>query len=236
MKSGLLILLSFLFLGCYAQTPTPSQQAIKPVKVETKTEDQKAKEAAAADKRAKQKAGLAASQAEDEAAIKADAEKRKEKEAKQKEGLKKAQEEELAEEKAIAEKKQAKQLEKQKAADEKAAKQKEGLAQSEAEDRAAEKAAADKREAQRLEQEQKEKEAKHEQAMEDMKDAQPKHTIPATIGSEQKYKETLARAEEYYKMKRYKEAKTAYEDVLRLRADDAYAKGRLAEVEKLISN
>ncbi len=50
-----------------------------------------------------------------------------------------------------------------------------------------------------------------------------------------KYKETIKKADEYFKMKRWSEAKTAYEEALKQKADDPYATSRLAEVEKQLN-
>lgn len=59
-----------------------------------------------------------------------------------------------------------------------------------------------------------------------------KYTIPQALGID-KYKETIKRADELFKMKRYIEAKPLYEDALKFKANDAYSAGRLAEIEKL---
>ena len=50
-----------------------------------------------------------------------------------------------------------------------------------------------------------------------------------------RYKETLTKAEGYFKMKRYAEAKTAYEDVLKIKPGDPYATTKLSEVNKLLA-
>ncbi len=59
-----------------------------------------------------------------------------------------------------------------------------------------------------------------------------KYTTPQVLGID-KYKETIKRADELFKMKRYIEAKPLYEDALKFKANDAYSAGRLAEIEKL---
>jgi hypothetical protein len=51
-----------------------------------------------------------------------------------------------------------------------------------------------------------------------------------------KYKEAIKRADELFKMKRYNEAKTTYEEALVAKASDAYAKSRLVEIEKLLKS
>ena len=59
-----------------------------------------------------------------------------------------------------------------------------------------------------------------------------KYSIPQAIGVN-KYKESIKRADELFKMKRYSEAKSVYEDALKFKVDDVYSTGRLAEIEKL---
>jgi hypothetical protein len=61
-----------------------------------------------------------------------------------------------------------------------------------------------------------------------------KYRKPQVIGAN-KYKEYLSKAEGLYKMKRWAEAKTAYENVLKEKPGDPYATGKLAEVDKLLS-
>ena len=65
-------------------------------------------------------------------------------------------------------------------------------------------------------------------------DVDAKHRIAATLGSD-KYKETIKKADGYFKMKRWSEAKTAYEEALKMKSGDPYATGKLSEVEKLSS-
>lgn len=194
-----------------------------------------AKEKAAAEKASKQKEGLAKAKAEEEAEAKAIEEKRKAKEAKEKEGMAKAKAEEEAEVKAIAEKKALKEKE----AKEKALREKEGLAKAKAEDEAEAKAIEDKK---RAEREAKEAEAKRKQA--EAKAANPdmnedkgdsKYSIPQVLGGAEKYKENIKKGDEYFKMKRWSEAKTAYEDALKYKAGDAYAKSKLDQVNKNLS-
>jgi hypothetical protein len=47
------------------------------------------------------------------------------------------------------------------------------------------------------------------------------------------YKETITKADGYFKMKRYAEAKTEYENALKIKADDLYSKNRIDEIVKL---
>lgn len=58
------------------------------------------------------------------------------------------------------------------------------------------------------------------------------HRIPQVLGAN-KYKEQLNKAEGYFKMKRWPEAKTAYQELLKIKPGDPYATKRLAEIEKL---
>ena len=59
-----------------------------------------------------------------------------------------------------------------------------------------------------------------------------KYSIPQALGSD-KYKATIKRADELFKMKRYAEAKPMYEEALKQKANDSYATNKLAEIEKL---
>ncbi len=61
-----------------------------------------------------------------------------------------------------------------------------------------------------------------------------KYKKPQVIGANE-YKNALNKAEGFFKMKRWSEAKTAYEDVLKVKAGDPYATGKLAEVNKLLA-
>ena len=63
-------------------------------------------------------------------------------------------------------------------------------------------------------------------------DVDAKHHIAQPL-SGNKYKETQQKADGYFKMKRWAEAKTAYEEMLKLKEGDPYATGKLAEIEKL---
>lgn len=205
-----------------------------------------AQEQAAADKLLKEKAAqekanaeLAAKQkAENDriAAEKAEADKIAEKKlakekaaaekaAKQKEGLARAKAEDEAEAKAIAEKKA-----------EKAAKEKEAFEKEKAEYEAEEKAKAEKKNAERLAKEEEAKKLQHETKSRDgegeMDKGNSKYSVPQTVIGADKYKTTIKRADEYFKMKRWSEAKTAYEEALKYKADDAYAKSKLEMVNK----
>jgi hypothetical protein len=58
------------------------------------------------------------------------------------------------------------------------------------------------------------------------------HRIPQVIGAN-KYKEQLSKAEGYFKMKRWTEAKAAYNELLKLKPGDPHATKRLEEIAKL---
>jgi tetratricopeptide (TPR) repeat protein len=59
-----------------------------------------------------------------------------------------------------------------------------------------------------------------------------KYSIPQALGAD-KYKATIKRADELFKMKRYSEAKSMYEEALKQKPNDAAATNKLAEIEKL---
>ena len=161
--------------------------------------------------------------------------------AKQREGMAKSKAEDIEAMKADAEKAKAKRLEKQKADREKEEKQKEGLAKSKAEDEAAmreaeskkEKAAAD-REAQKKEKKKLDYETRTKDTQGEMGKGNSEYIIPQALGSsKEKYKENIKRADDYFKMKRYDEAKTAYLEALKYNENDPYATTKLADIEKL---
>ena len=60
------------------------------------------------------------------------------------------------------------------------------------------------------------------------------HSLPNQIGKNV-HKETITKADGFFKMKRYKEAKTEYEKALTLKTTDTYSKNKLVEIEKLLS-
>ncbi len=187
-----------------------------------------AEEKAAADKIAKAKA---AAEAKLKAAAEAEAKKKAadEKAAKQKEGLAKSKAEDEAAAKAAAEKKAAK----QKAAEEKAAKEKEAMAKAQAEDEAEAKAEEERRKAKAKEKDTKQLdyETTQKEGEGDVGKRDTKHGIYNVIGAD-KYKENIKKGDEYFKMKRWAEAKKAYEEALKSKADDAYAKQKLEQVNK----
>ena len=162
--------------------------------------------------------------AAEEAAKKAEEAKAAQLAAKQKEAEEKAAADKLAKEKAAADK-----LAKQKAAEEKAAAAKTNTVASKPkpEKKPEEKVA--------------EKEVKKHEYETKSKDGEPavghgdsKYRKQQVLGAD-KYKEALKKAEDYYKMKRWSEAKTAYEDVLKIKQGDPYATTKLAEVNKFLA-
>ena len=59
--------------------------------------------------------------------------------------------------------------------------------------------------------------------------------VPQTVIGGSKYKELIKRGDELMKMKRYAEAKPVYEDALKAKPDDAYAKSKLEAIAKLLT-
>ena len=62
-----------------------------------------------------------------------------------------------------------------------------------------------------------------------------KHLITPTLETDN-YKTAIKKADDLFKMKRYTDAKTAYEEALIAKASDKYAKGQLVEIEKLLKS
>jgi hypothetical protein len=60
-----------------------------------------------------------------------------------------------------------------------------------------------------------------------------KYHMPQVLGAD-KYKEAISRADNYFKCKRYQDAKAAYEEALKLKANDSYATGKISECNKQI--
>lgn len=179
----------------------------------------KAEEAKAAQLAAKQKAAEEKAEADKLAKEKAEADKL----AKQKAAEEKAAADKLAKEKAAADK-----LAKQKAAEEKAAAAKTNTV--------APKPKPEKKPEVKVA----EKEVKKHEYETKSTDGEPavghgdsKYRKQQVLGAD-KYKEALKKAEDYYKMKRWSEAKTAYEDVLKVKPNDPYATNKLAEVNKML--
>ena len=208
--------------------------------------DKLANEKAAAEKAAKEKAEADKLAAEKAAKNKIENEKlAKEKAAADKLIVEKAAKDKLAAEKLAAEKAakdkdEAERIAKEKLAAEKAAKklaaEKAAADKDIAEQLAKEKAEADKLAKEKEEKELikiKETEAAEKEANE--KRGEAKHTIAAPLGKNL-HKEAVTKADGYFKMKRYAEAKTAYEEALKIKPTDAYSTNKLADIEKIIGS
>lgn len=59
-----------------------------------------------------------------------------------------------------------------------------------------------------------------------------KYSVKQVLGAD-KYRENIKKADDYYKTKRYNEAKAAYADALKIKPGDAYASERIAGIDKL---
>ena len=182
---------------------TPTSNGV--LKIKPKSEKELKQEA----KRAKQREGMAKSTAEDKEAMQKDFEKAEERR------LKKKQE-----------------------AAEKAKKEREGMAAAEAKIIEEDKAEAAKKweakqkaEAER-EKERKEANAEKQKAGGNQELDESEYKTPQPLGVN-KYKEAITKADDYFKTKRYAEAKKMYEEALTLKANDAYAISRLAEIAKM---
>ncbi|MBS1651972.1 MAG: carboxypeptidase regulatory-like domain-containing protein [Bacteroidetes bacterium] len=204
-----------------------------------------ADEKIAADKAAKEKAAADKAEADKVAKQKADDEKA----AKQKAADEKIAADKAAKEKAAADKAEADKVAKQKAADEKAAKQKAADEQKAADKAAKEKAAADKMAKQKSEEQNKSNKGKmpdnskevtpithqtdNESSQGDMDKGDSKYHIPQVLGANV-YKEKIKRGDELFKMKRYLEAKGAYQEALKAKVKDIYATNKITECDNLI--
>ena len=192
--------------------------------------DKLAAEKAAAEKAAKEKAEANKLASETAAADKLIAEKA---------AKDKLAAEKLATEKAAKDKDEAERIAKEKLAAEKNAK-KLAAEKAEADKKIAEQLAKEKAEADKLVKEKAEKELvkiKETKAAEkeaNEKRGEAKHTIAATLGKDM-HKEAVTKADGYFKMKRYTEAKTEYENALKIKPDDLYSKNRINEISKLTS-
>jgi hypothetical protein len=208
-------------------------------------------EKAEADRLAKEKAGADKAQSAKLAADKAEADRL----VKEKSIAEKAESDRLAKEKAGADKAQSAKLETEKATADKLAKEKNAAEKTESERLAKEKAVTEKQKVEKSTAEKKQPESVSEKATEPAKkettggitptgtgsepsktgvgSANAKYSIPQALGSD-KYKLTIKRADELFKMKRYAEAKTSYEEALTQKPNDPYATNKLVEAEKLI--
>ncbi len=226
-----------------------AEEAAAKKKVEEEAAAAKAKaaaEKAASEKQAKEKAAKEKAEAEAkalaEAKEKEEQKKREaaEKEQKKKEAMAKAKAEDEAEAKAIAEKKEAERKAKEQARKDKEQKEKEAMAKAKAEDEAEAKAIAEERERKRKakEEEEKSKQLQYQTGQDENEAVKSKgnskYGVYQVLGADNKYREQIKKADDYFKMKRYSEAKPVYEDALKLKPDDPYAKAKLEEIEKLL--
>jgi hypothetical protein len=222
--------------------------------------DKMAKDKAEADKTAAEKLAKeeASKKAADEAAAKKEADKlaadkvAKDKVEADKIAAEKTAADKVAKEKAVADKAAADKANKDKTAKEKADADKlakadaakktadEAAAKKETDRIAAEKTAADKATTEKMVKETKEKETLKinatptEENNAEFEKGKAKNTTRVELGAD-KYKETIARANDLFKMKRYEEAKPIYEDALKCKPDDAFAKTRLEQLAKLLA-
>jgi hypothetical protein len=60
-----------------------------------------------------------------------------------------------------------------------------------------------------------------------------KYSAPRVIGSKEKYRESIKLADDYFKMRRWDEARVAYEEALTYKKQDPYAARKIAEIEKI---
>jgi hypothetical protein len=141
---------------------------------------------------------------------------------------------------------EAERAEKQKEKAEKLAKQKEGMERSKAEDEAAMKEdyerdkakreAREKEDADRLAREKEKKRVDYETGSKDDEMGRgrgdSKYSIPQVLGADNKYKIMVKKGDEYFKLKRYDDAKGWYQEALKQKPNDAYVTGKLAEMEK----
>jgi len=162
-----------------------------------------------------------------------------EKLAKQKEAEEKARREAEAKAKAEAEKAEKEKLAKQKQEEEKARKKQE-------EER---KKAEKEQLAKQKEEEEKNKKAKEPSVTQaevnnppgdlpeegDMDKGKGKRNVYGVLGSQEKYKQTLGRANELFKTKRYSEAKELYSQCLQYKSEDPLSKMRIRQCDSLIN-
>jgi hypothetical protein len=151
----------------------------------------------------------------------------------------KAETEAIAAEGEKAAEEELKQREKEKAKREKALKQKEGMEKAKEEDLAEEKAAYEKAKAKRAEAEKAENEKRkrangerEKEAVANLGRTNSDYSIPPLLEPDG-YKDLITKGNDYFKTKRYNEAKKMYEDALKLKPKDVYAASKLAEIAKM---
>lgn len=212
---------------------TEADKLAAELKTKQKAEKEKeAKEKAEADKLAKEKALKEKTEKEKLALEK------KEKVVKEKPVEKEKVNEKKPEEKVVKNKPDAEKNKNKKISEEeKLRKQKEGLAKSKAEDEAAMKADYDKAMAKRKAKEEEDArkklayETEHKDHQGEMDKGHSKYSMPQVLGKDM-YKENTKKGDDYFKTKRYKEAKASYEAALKIKADDAYVKKKIEECDK----
>lgn len=228
---------------CLKDKAEAEKKAIEAKKAEEKktladkeNKEKAALEKAEADKIAKEKNLVSKAEIDKTAKEKAEADKTAKQKANQEktEAANNQTQELQAEEKAIEEKRLAKKLEKEKAAQEKAQKQKEGLAKVKAEELAEDEARAKKRAADEAEKERLAYETKQKDSDPETGHGNSKYSIPQKIGVN-KYKETITKADDDFKFKRYKEAKINYQEALKQKPNDAYAIKKIADCDVFLN-
>ncbi len=137
----------------------------------------------------------------------------------------------LAREKTIKEKADAQKSEKEKAAAEKLAKEKTDADKIAKENAAKEKVTETKPV---KETEFKATSTEPKNADEEFEPGKAKRHVRQGLGSDG-YNASIKQANDYFKKRRYEEAKTAYEDALQSKPNDAFATSRIAEIEKLLN-
>jgi hypothetical protein len=225
----------------YTNAPKPKGGAIKiKEKSEKEKEDEKER---LADAKAETE-DIAAERekaAEEKLKLKEKEKAKREKALKQKEGMEKAKEEDLAEEKAAYEKAKAKREEAEKAEIENAEKEREAFKKEEEERIAKKREELEKQAAKEAENEKAENEKRKRAYEEREKEAAANlgrtnsdYSIPPPLGSDG-YKDLITKGDDYFKTKRYPEAKKMYEEALKLKPKDVYAASKLAEIAKMPS-
>jgi hypothetical protein len=169
-------------------------------------------------------------EAEEEAArAEADRKKFEEREAKAKEEAKKEAEEEAKK----AEEERKKREEQEAKAKEEAKKE----AEEEAVRAQQEQEARDKEEAERAAAEKEKRKKRYEKIEDEYNNGKSKssYSIPPPLGSGNVFKDKVKKADDLFNKKQYAEARTVYEEALKLKPNDEYVTGKLAEISKLMA-
>jgi hypothetical protein len=167
----------------------------------------------------------------EEEAVRAEEDRKKfeEREAKAKEEAKKEAEEEAKK----AEEQRKKREEQEAKAKEEAKKE----AEEEAVRAQQEQEARDKEEAERAAAEKEARKKRYEKIEENYNNGKSKssYSIPPPLGSGTVFKDKVKKADDLFNKKQYAEARTVYEEALKLKPNDEYVTGKLTEISKLIS-